>query len=81
MKKLIGIFVAAMLFLSGCAEGSDSATVTRGGNDDFAASGQKVESSIFGRNIKYNAFTPAKCERQEITLLLHHAVASFDFPL
>ena len=60
MKKIIGIFVAAILFLSGCAEGSGSATVTRGGNDDFTASGQKVESSIFGRNIKYDAFTPAE---------------------
>lgn len=60
MKKIIGIFVAAILFLSGCAEGGGSATVTRSGKDDFTASGQKVEGSIFGRNVKYDGFTPAE---------------------
>lgn len=60
MKRIICLFAAMLLLLSGCAGGGGSATVTRGGNDDFTATGQKVESSIFGRNIKYNAFTPAE---------------------
>ena len=61
MKKLISILAAVMLLLCACAQGgSDDATVTRGKNDTFTPSGQKVESSIFGRNVKYDAFTPAE---------------------
>lgn len=61
MKKFFSILVAVMLFLCACAQGgSDDATVTRGKNDTFTPSGQKVESSIFGRSIKYDGFTPAE---------------------
>ena len=61
MKKLFSILVAVMLLLCACAQGSGGdAAVTRGKKDKFTPSGQKVESSIFGRNIKYDGFTPAE---------------------
>ena len=61
MRKLIAVFIASVLLLCACAQGnSDDNTVTRGNKDKFTPSGQKVESSIFGRNVKYDAFTPAE---------------------
>lgn len=61
MKKLFGILVAVMLLLCACAQGgSDDNTVRRSKKGAFSPSGQKVESSIFGRNISYDGFTPAE---------------------
>ena len=61
MKKLFGILIVVTLLLSACGQGSsDGNTVRRSKKDSFTPSGQKVESSIFGRNIKYNGFTPAE---------------------
>ena len=76
MKKLISLLAAVMLLLCACAQGSgDDNTVRRGKKDAFSPSGQKVESSIFGRNIKYDSFTPAEnislpIESSEITDML-----------
>lgn len=61
MKKLFSILAAIMLLLCACSQGGgDNATVTRGKKGSFTPSGQKVESSIFGRNIKYDSFTPVE---------------------
>ena len=61
MKKLIVVFIAVVLLLCACAQGNgDDSTVRRNKKDSFTPSGQKVESSIFGRNIKYDGFTPAE---------------------
>lgn len=60
MRKLIVVFIAIALLLCACAQGNGDSTVTRGKKDTFTPSGQKFESSIFGRNIKYDGFTPAE---------------------
>ena len=61
MKKFISILVAITLLLCACAQGNtDDNTVTRNKKEAFTPSGQKVESSIFGRSIKYDGFTPAE---------------------
>lgn len=59
MKKLIGILLAVALLLCACAQGSGENFVTKSKKDAFTTSGQKVESSIFGRSVKYDSFTPA----------------------
>lgn len=59
MKKLICVMLAALLLLCACAQGSgDDNAVTSGKKGKFAPSGQEAKSSIFGRNVKYDAFTP-----------------------
>ena len=61
MKKLLSILAAVMLLLCACAQGGgDGEAVTKSKKDSFTPSGQKVESSVFGRNVKYNSFSPAE---------------------
>ena len=61
MKKLICVLAAVMLLLCACAQYSgEDTTVRRSKKDSFTPSGQKIESSIFGRNIKYDEVTPAE---------------------
>ena len=60
MKKLVSVLIAVMLLLCACAQGNgNDNTVTSGKKDKLAPSGQEVKSSIFGRNVKYDAITPA----------------------
>ena len=61
MKKLFSILIAVMLVLCACGQGSGDGNAVIGSKKkwSFTSTGEKAESSIFGRNVKYDAFTPA----------------------
>lgn len=60
-RKAIAVLLAAlMLLLCACAHGDSDEVPSSRNKDTFTPTGEQVESSIFGRNIKYDGFTPAE---------------------
>lgn len=58
LRKISAAFIALLLLCS-CAESSPS-KMQNGGKPDSAVESKEVKSSIFGRNVKYDSFTPAE---------------------
>ena len=58
LRKIAAAFIALLLLCS-CAESSPS-KMQNGGKPDSAVESKEVKSSIFGRNVKYDSFTPAE---------------------
>ena len=63
LRRMLALILSFLLLsLAGCSSGTNDPGVqndTWGGNNGWWPSEQAVESSIFGRNIEYDAWTPA----------------------
>lgn len=59
MKRIIALLLAILLLCS-CSSDSPASGEPSGNNaDKFTPTGEKVESAVFGRSIKYDGWTPA----------------------
>lgn len=60
-KKTISVLLAMLLLLlCGCSSNSVNGTAGNKSNSKWQPTGQKVDSSIFGRSIKYDSWSPAE---------------------
>lgn len=61
IKRIMAVlFSILMLLLCACSPDEPISSEGSANNNEFTPTGQSVSSSIFGRNTKYDAWTPAK---------------------
>lgn len=61
IKRVMAVLLAMlMLILCACSPDEPISSEDSANNNRFTPTGQSVSSSIFGRNVKYDAWTPAK---------------------